>query len=341
MCHLAGKLRFCIVGAGRAGLIHAENIYRHISGCELAAVCDVSSEKTGEARMLYDGIDVFNDYRSAVSQKNTDAVVIVAPTKYHREIAVAAAENKKHVFCEKPMAMNPEECEEIINACKRNNVKLQVGFMRRFDSSFIEAKSRIDSGEIGKPVLIKSLTHGPSIPRPWMYDIRKSNGPLAEVSSHDIDTARWMSGSEFKTAYAIGNNLRTPDAVGEYPDYYDNVIMACRMENGVQAMIEGAVSVRYGYDARLEILGEKGILFVGKNNQDNVVVVNKENGIHTPHIQSWTSLFCEAYKKEMESFAGSIVSGREPEVTGFDGLQAVKAVNAGNESILSGESVSF
>ncbi len=121
----------------------------------------------------------------------------------------------------------------------------------------------MEAGEIGEVVLVKSLTHGPSVPQEWMYDIRKSNGPLAEVNSHDIDAARWFVGSEIDEVYAIGGNFRCPQAVQKYPDFYDNVAMVCRFENGKQGFIDGAVSVGYGYDARMEIVGTSGVMFVG------------------------------------------------------------------------------
>lgn len=109
-------------------------------------------------------------------------MIIACPTKFHKEITVAAANAGKHIFCEKPMAMNEEECDEMIEAAEKNHVKLQIGFMRRFDESFQEAKKMIEIGEIGEVVSVKSHTRGPSKPKEWMYDISISNGPLGEVA---------------------------------------------------------------------------------------------------------------------------------------------------------------
>jgi len=136
------------------------------------------------------------DYRRLLEDDAVDAVIIVTPTKYHCEIAVAAAKAGKHILCEKPMAMTVEECNEMDRAAKENGVKLQLAFMRRFDASFMQAKKLVDEGAIGDVVMVRSNTRGPSIPKPWMYDISKSNGPLAEVNSHDIDTLRWFTGSD-------------------------------------------------------------------------------------------------------------------------------------------------
>ena len=160
--------------------------------------------------------------------------------------------------------MNAAECDEMIGAAAENRVKLQVGFMRRFDESFMAAKEQVDLGIIGRVVLVKSLTRGPSIPQQWQYDISASNGTLAEVNSHDIDTLRWLTASEFQELHAIAGNYRCPDAREDYPDFYDNVSLLARFDNNCQGIIDGAVSVGYGYDARVEILGTKGVIFVGR-----------------------------------------------------------------------------
>ena len=148
-----------------------------------------------------------------------DAVVVVTPTSLHREVVLAAAKAGKHVLCEKPMAMDVRECDDMIDACARASVKLQIGFMRRYDESFRAAKERVDAGEIGEVVLVKSLTHGPSVPQEWMYDIAKSNGPLAEVNSHDIDAARWFTGCRDRRGLRRRRQLPLPPGAGEVPRF--------------------------------------------------------------------------------------------------------------------------
>jgi myo-inositol 2-dehydrogenase/D-chiro-inositol 1-dehydrogenase/scyllo-inositol 2-dehydrogenase (NAD+) len=204
--------------------------------------------------------------------------------------------------------------------------------MRRFDAGFVAAKERIEAGEIGKVVLVKSLTHGPSTPRPWMYDIRQSNGPLSEVNSHDIDTLRWFSGSEFEEVYAIAGNYRSPDARVDYPDFYDNVVLCARMRNAVQGSICGAQGVQYGYDARCEILGEKGLIAVG-NLAAMPVTTHTAAGSATPIVRSWTELFLDAYRAEDEDFVRCVLENGHPRADGRDGKAAVIVVNAGNRSI--------
>ncbi len=190
----------CIIGAGRAGMIHARNFANVVKDAQVTAVVDAVEQVASQAAQELGAKSFHTDYKEILNNDDVDAVVIVAPTSLHRQIVVDCANAGKHVFCEKPMAMNVAECEDMVTVCKANNVKLQIGFMRRHDESFIEAKQMIDSGAIGDVVLIRSNTRGPSKPRPWMFDIKKSNGILAEVNSHDIDCIRWLVGSEIKTS---------------------------------------------------------------------------------------------------------------------------------------------
>ncbi len=328
-----GKIQVCVIGSGRAGMIHARNFAGSVPDAAIAAMAD-PVEAAAKAAVKELGIEKYYlDYKDVLNDDSIDAVVVVTPTVFHEEIVIAAAAAGKHVLCEKPMAMNEQECANMIKACDAAKVKLQIGFMRRFDESFRHAKERIDSGEIGDVVCVKSVTHGPSIPQPWMYDIRKSNGPLAEVSSHDIDALHWYAGSYMKEVYAIAGNYRCPDAAKEYPDFYDNVLLTARFKNDVQGLVDGAQGVRYGYDSRVEIVGTHGIIFVGKTNNYSVMTCSP-NGISTPFVKSWQNLFIDAYKLEDRKFVESIIEDKTPEVTGTDGLEAVKVVNAGNTSII-------
>lgn len=194
-----------VIGAGRAGLIHARNLAARVPGARLVAIADPVEDACRTAAAELRIARYHLDYREVLRDEEIHAVVVVTPTVVHRDIVVAAARAGKHIFCEKPMAMNVSECREMIEAARAARVKLQIGFMRRFDPSFVAAYDAIRNGAIGDIVLVKSLTHGPSVPQPWMYDIGKSNGPLAEVSSHDIDTLRWFSGSELEEVYAIAD----------------------------------------------------------------------------------------------------------------------------------------
>lgn len=328
----------CLVGAGRAGMIHARNFASRVPGARMTAVADTvqaSAEKAAELGGVYHT----TDYREALQRPDVDAVIVVTPTKYHIDVVLEAAKAGKHILCEKPMAMNQEECALMIEAAAKNHVKLQIGFMRRFDKNFRRAKEIVDSGAIGDVVTVKSLTHGPSTPREWMYDIEKSSGPLAEVNSHDIDTLRWFTESDAVSLHAMAGNFRCGEARERYPDFYDTVLMNVRMKNGTIGNIDGAQGVSYGYDSRVDIVGTKGNIQIGGLQSGTTLTYTKEGGMTGDVVRSWMDLFEDAYLNEDMSFINCIEKGTEPEVTGYDGMKAVEIVKAGNESIRIGKIV--
>lgn len=327
-------IKLCLIGTGRAGMIHGRNFIQSIRQGKLIALCDPSQDNLKEAQAELNCEYTYSDYKEVMKNPEIDAVIIVTPTAYHKEIALAAAAAKKHILCEKPLAMNEQECVDIIEAAEKNQVKLQVGFMRRFDASFQEAKKVIESGAIGEVVMVKSLTHGPSEPKPWMFDIRKSYGPIGEVNSHDLDTLRWLTGSEVASIYAVGGNYRSPEVKEEFPDYYDTVAMNIRFIDGKIGMVDGAQYVQYGYDARTEVLGTKGSILIGDQSKHKITVATSDGKITRPAMHSWTYLFREAYVAEDQAFIDCIVNDTTPLCTGNDGLMAVRLVNLGLTSLL-------
>jgi predicted dehydrogenase len=333
-------IRICLIGAGRAGRVHANSIARHLPGARLAAVVDTSAELAEKARIDF-GIDnAFGTVEAALDWGEFDAVVITTPTFTHRDFAVAAAEAGKHVFVEKPMALTLAECDAMIAAAEAADLALQIGFMRRFDPDFRAAAERIAGGEIGRPMLIKSLTHGPGLPPPWARDLKLSNGMLAEVNSHDWDTVRWLMGSNPARVMAETANFKGASRGIEDPDFYDTVLVSVRFESGALGSISGICPCDYGYDARVEIVGEKGIMQIGElKGQAVVVAKDRDTGLVTPIYRTWPERFAWAYIQEMEHFVDCARTGRRPDVSGVDGRWAVASVLAGTQSFQEERSV--
>jgi predicted dehydrogenase len=315
-------------------MIHARNFARLVPGATVGAVSDPVEEARTAAASELGGVASYGEYLQLIEDPAINAVLIAAPTALHCEIAVAAAAHGKHVFCEKPMAMNSAECDAMIAAAEKAGIVLQIGFMRRFDESFRAAYRRVQDGEIGDVVLVKSCTHGPTYPKPWMFDLAQSNGPLAEVCSHDIDTVRWFTGSEFAEVYAIGGNYRTPEARESHPGFYDQVLLSARFANGSQGCITGAQGVQYAYDSRVEIIGTHGLISIGGLNAGTTIVCTRDKELRQPSVVSWMGLYREAYLAEEIEFVTAIREGRQSKVTGRDGRAAVAVVNAGNRSIV-------
>ena len=334
-------VRVCVVGAGRAGMVHATNFKDNVPGAFPAAVVDANLE-LAEERTKDLGVDLFfSDLHQALDRAEIDAVCITTPTFTHAEIAITAARAGVHVFCEKPMALTLEEVDDMIRAADEAGVKLQIGFMRRFDPPFVTAKERIERGEIGRPMVIRSLTRGPGLPPRWACDPRTSNGMLAEVNSHDFDTIRWLAEAEFERIWAEANTLKCFDLKEEFPSFYDNAIVSVRLKNGTLGIVEGGCPVDYGYDARAEILGSEGVILVGELQDRAVTTCTKQAGVVTSTFRSWRNRFRDAYIAEARHFVECILHDRAPLVTGHDGRKAVEAVLAANESIRSGRPVSL
>jgi predicted dehydrogenase len=335
------EIRFCLVGAGRAGLIHARNVARRIDGARVTVVCDASEANLAAAGDEL-GVSVrLKDYREAIARGDVDAVIIVTPTFLHREVACFAADNGKHVFLEKPMALSVAECEAINASVARANVRLQIGFMRRFDEGFLEAKAALDTGEMGRVMIIKSTGRGPGGPGPWMYDLAKSNGVVAEVNSHDIDSLLWFTGLPITRVHALAHNFKCDDAKRSHPDFYDNVIANFAFAGGTMGTIDGTCPAHYGYDARVEILCENGLLLVGHTEKQTTTRVTRDGKVLGEAVRSWRDLFKDAYLGEMQHFVDCVRGGATPRVTGNDGLEAVRAVAAINESIRTGNAVAL
>lgn len=332
------EISICVIGTGRAGMIHAKAIAR-IDGARLAGLVDSDEERCRKACHELGISTSYLTYQEAIADSRIDAVIVATPTDFHADIVIAAAEAGKHILCEKPMAMKVLECEQMILAAEKNRVKFQIGFMRRFDRGFQQANEVVARGDIGEVVLVKSLTRGPSTPKRWQYDVSRSNGPLAEVNSHDIDTLRWFTNSEFARIYAVAGNYRCPDARAEFSEFYDNVSLVASFANGMQGIIDGAVSVKYGYDARVEVLGTEGVLFVGQLPEGSVAVCTGNGQIVQRVTPSWQTLFAEAYVAQDRAFIAAIRDDRDPVVEGRDGLMVVKVVEAGNQSIREGRPV--
>jgi myo-inositol 2-dehydrogenase/D-chiro-inositol 1-dehydrogenase/scyllo-inositol 2-dehydrogenase (NAD+) len=335
-------IRVCLIGAGRAGRVHANSLVRHSAQAELVAVVDGVAETAARAREDFGVERSFSSVEQALDWGGFDAVVITTPTFTHCDFAVAAAKVGKHVLVEKPMALTLAECDAMIAAAKVAGVALQIGFMRRFDPDFRAAYERIQAGEIGRPMLIKSLTHGPGLPPPWARDAKLSNGMLAEVNSHDWDTVRWLMGSDPARVHAEVANFKGPARGVDDPAFYDTALVSIRFENGALGSISGICPCDYGYDARVEIVGEKGLMQIGEmKGQALVTVTNREQGLVTPVSRTWPERFAWGYIREMEHFLDCIRTGAEPEAGGEAGRGAVAGVLAGTRSFEEGRPVAL
>lgn len=171
------------------------------------------------------------------------------------------------------------------------------------------------------------------------FDIAKSNGILAEVNSHDFDSIRWLVGSEIKRVYTEATNIKCSEIKTNYPTFYDNAVVSLRFVNGTIGIIDGTCPCHYGYDARMEILCENGVLQIGSIGEHRITKIKKDGDIVNQTYKSWRNRFQDAYLAEIEHFIECVTENKEPKVSGEDGLRAVQAVIAANQSFIIGKPI--
>jgi myo-inositol 2-dehydrogenase/D-chiro-inositol 1-dehydrogenase/scyllo-inositol 2-dehydrogenase (NAD+) len=326
-------VKICMVGAGRVGKQHSGSLVNSVKGCQVVAIVDPLVDVLTATADEYGIPERYPSLEEAIERSQFDAVVIATPTPTHRPLAVTAARAGKHIFLEKPMALTLEDCDLILKAVQENGVLFQIGYMRRFDPDFMTAYQRIQAGEIGQPMMIKTLTHGPGLPPLWARDPATGGGVLAEVNSHDWDTLRYLMGANLERVYTEVANFKGKALNVDYPYFYDNVMVNLRFENGALGSLDGICPCEYEYDARVEIIGEKGLLQIGElKGQTIVVATNRQQGMLTPVFRTWAERFRWGYINEMRHFVECVLKGETPRVGGEDGRWAVAGYLAGTKS---------
>jgi predicted dehydrogenase len=331
-------VRVVVVGAGRAGMVHARNFAAGVPGAQLHTVADPDERSRAAAARELGDIPALADPHAAVTSDDVDAVVIATPTFTHADLAVAALRAGKHVLCEKPLAATLDEAARIAVAATASEGTFLMAFMRRFDAGFARVAERIAAGDIGEPLLVKSTGRGPGLPPEWAWDVSRSGGLVAEVNSHDLDTVRWLSGQEIERVYAVGRAAKRPDIAARHPGFVDVVSVTLELDRGGVGQVDGACPADYGYDARVEVYGSDGVVFAGDPGAGTALLVRREAVTGDP-VRSWRELFADAYRAE-DTHLVQVAAGEEaPRTSVTDGVRALEAVVAANRSMASGEPV--
>ena len=329
------KVKVGVIGAGRIGKLHTENLVKFVPQAKVVAVADVFADKIKEwAEDL--GIEkVYSDYHDILADKEIDAVIICSPTNTHSKITVEAANAGKHIFCEKPIDYDLSKIDEALTAVRKAGVKFQVGFNRRFDHNFRAVRQAVASGKIGDVNIVKITSRDPNPPS--IDYVKVSGGLFLDMAIHDFDMARYLSGSEVEEVYASGAVL-VDKAIGEAGDI-DTAIVTLKFSNGALGVIDNSRKAAYGYDQRVEVFGSKGCVTV-KNDTDDSTEISTEESVTTLKPKYF---FLERYKDsfidEMNCFFDSVVNGAEIKVGAADGLNAVKVALAAKKSLEMGRPV--
>src|SRR6266852_2382540 len=265
----AHSLKLGLIGAGRIGSLHAEHLTTRIAAADLIMVADAFEEAARQCAERYAIPFATQDYRDVLTRPDIQAVVISSSTDTHAQIIEAAAWAGKHIFCEKPIALDLSSIDRALDAVERAGVKLQVGFNRRFDANYRRVRQAVEQGEIGQPHLLHLVSRDPD-PPPIVY-IRVSGGIFLDMAIHDFDMARFLIGSEVDEIFALGGVMVDPaiDAAGDI----DTAVALLQFTNGVIGTISNSRQAAYGYDQELELLGSAGAITIG-NSYPNTAIIS-------------------------------------------------------------------
>ncbi|MCS7111419.1 MAG: Gfo/Idh/MocA family oxidoreductase [Ignisphaera sp.] len=317
-------IRCVVVGLGRIGRIHAENLKYRVEGAELAAVVDIAE---GIAKSVGESLRIrwYTDYLRALEVEKPDAIIIATPTHLHKENIISAVKYGVNVFVEKPLAPNLSDAMEIYNIVKSKSVLFQIGFQRRFDPVYRRAKSFIDSGGIGNPVAFIAVVRDPEPPPSWARDPRISGGMFADQLSHDFDIARYLLNDEISEVYVVGDSYMYDDmkSLGDP----DAAAILFRTRRGLHGTIHATRRFPYGYELRNEVYGSEGVVYIGTNRDENIAYGTKQGLVYlgAPFFEKRWS---DAYLEELRIFVHSVQNGREPPVTVVDGVRAAQIADA-------------
>jgi inositol 2-dehydrogenase len=325
------KLGIGVLGVGEMGKRHAENVRRLVPEARLVAVADVAAQR---ARQVADELEIEHSYDSLdkmADRKDIDAVLIAAPDKFHAQAIRVAAAAGKHILCEKPIATTLDEANSALHEVERAKVRLQIGFMRRYDPAYAAAMKRIEAGEIGTPVIFKSVGRDKDEPPLAAYQSNVNGMLFYNNTIHDFDLARWLMQDEVSEVHAYTTTTIRPE-VAQFGDVVASVVNL-KYVRGAIGNVESYVQAVYAYDVRTEVVGSKGSIFIGSLQKTPATFLTKQgsNEILADHF---LSRFVDAYLAEVQDFVHRVLTDQEPRVTGEDGLRALQIAVAAENSHL-------
>ncbi|ELE4743749.1 D-chiro-inositol-2-dehydrogenase IolG2 [Salmonella enterica] len=327
------KLRCGVIGLGRVGKMHVENMYL-LPQLDIICAADYFIEEMSDWLYSVNITSGYKNYQELLQRDDIEAVFIFTSTDMHEEIVTAAAQAGKHIFCEKPLSMNEDEQASmaVLRKVKEKGVTLQVAFNRRFDPQFHEVFELVRSGKIGRPQMIKITSRDPDL---LPHDlIKRIGGLIFDFTMHDFDMARFMMQDEVSEVYVKGNTLIDPSL--KNIDDVDTLAVMLTFRNGGYALIDNSRRAVYGYDQRVEVFGSEGMAYADNVSESTVKVFNSQHCIMKNPLPDFTVRYREAYRTEILHFIDSVLHHTPVVCTGEDVLLAQRIAIAAQQSLKSG-----
>ncbi|EBV0740231.1 D-chiro-inositol-2-dehydrogenase IolG2 [Salmonella enterica] len=327
------KLRCGVIGLGRVGKMHVENMYL-LPQLDIICAADYFIEEMSDWLYSVNITSGYKNYQELLQRDDIEAVFIFTSTDMHEEIVTAAAQAGKHIFCEKPLSMNEDEQASmaVLRKVKEKGVTLQVAFNRRFDPQFHEVFELVRSGKIGRPQMIKITSRDPDL---LPHDlIKRIGGLIFDFTMHDFDMARFMMQDEVSEVYVKGNTLIDPSL--KNIDDVDTLAVMLTFRNGGYALIDNSRRAVYGYDQRVEVFGSEGMAYADNVSESTVKVFNSQHCIMKNPLPDFTVRYRKAYRTEILHFIDSVLHHTPVVCTGEDALLAQRIAIAAQQSLKSG-----
>lgn len=330
------KVKVGIAGLGRLGKVHAGNLAFKIPNAELTAACSIMPAELTYAQEVLGVKEVYSDYREMLAKADIDAVAIITTSGEHCWQIEAALDAGKHVFSDKPLGVNVEECKIAEKAVERHpELVFFLGFMRRFDPSYAYAKKKIEDGAIGTPYMVKATGIDPEA----MVDgaikfAATSGGIFIDMAIHDIDLMRWFLGSDPVEVYATGSTFLHPEFKAAGDDETGVAMYKC--ENGAVGFVHVGRTAPHGYHVETEIVGTEGSIRVSPVPAKNLCMIYNNQGVVQECVSGFPERFAESYRLEMEEFINCVQDNTKPEVTVYDGTKSTQIGFATTEAYRQG-----
>jgi myo-inositol 2-dehydrogenase / D-chiro-inositol 1-dehydrogenase len=302
-----------VIGTGRIGSTHARLLAAEVPGARVAAVHDTRPEA---AQALGDelGVPTLPSAAELLRAPDVDAVAICSSTDTHAALLLAAAEAGKPVFCEKPVSLDMAEMDRALRAVEAAGVPFQVGFNRRFDPAHASVRAAVTEGVVGEPHLVRITSRDPD-PPPLAY-VLVSGGIFLDMTIHDFDMARFVTGSEVVEVFARGA-LRHEPSYAEAHDI-ETAVVTLTHESGCLTVIDNSRRAPYGYDQRVEVLGSRG-LAASENPVSHSGLVRTAEGTRTAVPRAFfLERYRESYVRQWTAFARAVAAGEPPPVSTRD-----------------------
>jgi myo-inositol 2-dehydrogenase/D-chiro-inositol 1-dehydrogenase len=319
------NLRVGIVGLGRLGQRHAHNLAQRVPNATLVAACSPLADELAWAKATLGVTHGYASYAELLAHPDLDAVFLVTPTSLHADQIIAALQAGKHVFCEKPLSLDVDDCLRVeAEAAKHPELTVMIGFVRRFDASYRDAFQKIQDGSIGKPFMVRSQTCDQNDPGGFFVRFAATSGGIfLDCSVHDIDLVRWLLGNPVASRVYASGTIALHPGLGEFDDV-DNGVATVEFSNGNMACFMASRTMAHGHETLTEVFGTEGRLTIGANPRKNRVEIADEHGIRNECTPDFYARFSEAFLIEAQEFVDAALGNATLSLTLHDATEATR-----------------